>query len=1067
VTAQARFAIPESYTPRHLAEKILTSRGALEGERKHVTVLFADMKGSMEILADRDPEEVRRILDPVLERMMESVHRYEGTVNQVMGDGIMALFGAPLAHEDHAVRACYAALQMQESVKRLAEDIRRDEGTPVHIRVGINSGEVVVRSIGSDLHMDYTAVGQTTHLAARMEQAATPGSVLLTADTLRLVEEYVRVTPVGPIKIKGLGEPVETYELVGTGRAHTRLEAATARGLTRFVGRGAEMTVLTQALEHAGKGHGQLVGVMGEPGVGKSRLLYEFVHSDEAEAWLVLESGAIPPGQATAGFALVDLLKTYFRIETHDDEHQVRGKVTATLVATDKALEAMLTPLLAVLDVPIEDRQWMTLDPPQRLRLILEAVRQLLLRVSHARPLLLVFDDLQSHDSVTQMFLDRLVESIPRARILLVASYRPEYRHGWGNKSYYAHLRVDALSADSGQELLHALLGDDPGLVSLKHHLLDRTEGNPFFLEESVRTLVETGAFEGWPGAYHLLKDPQAIRVPATVEAVLAARIDRLGPEDKRLLQSAAVVGRDVRLDLLEAIAGVDEDALRDGLARLQAGEFLYEARLFPDPEHRFKHALTHEVTYGSLLQNRRRQLHERLVEALKRRPQSPEQVELLAYHAFRGEVWEDAVRYLRQAGATAASRSAHREAVVRFEQALEALQRLPASRETMERAIDIRFDLRNSLHPLGHFERFLDHLREAEAQAATLGDQRRLGQVTSFMCQYFRLLGDLGSAVSAGERAVAIAERLGDRELWIVASNHLGPVRGALGDYRGGARILGEVVERLQGDLRYDTMGTTGVLSVFSRIYLVCCLAELGEFPRALALGEEGIEIAEHVKHVYSLAFACYGVGTLCVRKGEIERSISSLERGLAICRASNLPLMFPLLGSSLGAAYSMAGRSAQGIALLEETEQHAISMRRMGGHPMLLARLGEAYLRAGRRDDAVRRAERALTLAREQGERGLEAYALRLLGELNASADPGDLAMSETCFRQAVALTGSLGMLPLLAECQQGLARCYGRAGRQSDAEPLFAAAIASFRALDMPFWLERGEAESGSLS
>ncbi len=361
--AQPRFAAPESYTPKHLAEKILTSKAALEGERKQVTVLFADLKGSMELLADRDPEEARKILDPVLERMMEAVHRYEGTVNQVMGDGIMALFGAPLAHEDHAVRACYAALRMQESVKRYADDVRRAHGGRVKIRVGLNSGEVVVRAIGSDLHMDYTAVGQTTHLAARMEQIADPGAVVITPETLALAEGYVAVKSLGPVPVKGLAEAVEVYEVTGAGPARTRLQAAAWRGLTRFVGRDAELEQLRRAQQLAGDGHGQVVAIVGEAGVGKSRLVYELTHSHRLRGWLTLESASVSYGKATSYLPVIDLLKGYFKIQDRDDLREIREKVTGKLLTLDRALEPTLPALLALLDVPMDDASWQSLDP--------------------------------------------------------------------------------------------------------------------------------------------------------------------------------------------------------------------------------------------------------------------------------------------------------------------------------------------------------------------------------------------------------------------------------------------------------------------------------------------------------------------------------------------------------------------------------------------------------------------------------------------------------------------------------------------------------------------------------
>jgi class 3 adenylate cyclase len=509
---QPRFASPDSYTPRHLAEKILTSKSALEGERKQVTVLFADLKGSMELLADRDPEEARKILDPVLERMMEAVHRYEGTVNQVMGDGIMALFGAPLAHEDHAVRACYAALRMQDSVKRYAEVVQRAAGVPIQIRVGLNSGEVVVRSIGSDLHMDYTAVGQTVHLAARMEQTAMAGSILLSANALRLAEGFVEVRPLGPVNVKGLIEPVEVYEVTGVGQARTRLQAATRRGLTRFVGRDAELEQLRRAQQFASTGHGQVVALVGEAGVGKSRVVHEFTHSPHLQGWLVLEGSSVSYGKMTSYLPVIDLLKGYFRIQDRDDLREIREEVTGKLLTLDRALEPTLPALLALLDVPLDDPYWQALDPGQRRQRTLDAVKRLLLRVAREQPLLIIFEDLHWIDGETQALLDGLVESLGSARLLLLVNYRSEYQHAWGSKTAYSQIRLDALPAEGTAELLEVLLGEDPGLAPLKEMLIKR--GNPFFLEETVRTLAETQMLVGERGQYLLTQPIQNIRVP-------------------------------------------------------------------------------------------------------------------------------------------------------------------------------------------------------------------------------------------------------------------------------------------------------------------------------------------------------------------------------------------------------------------------------------------------------------------------------------------------------------------------------------------------------------------------
>src|SRR5262245_24757803 len=448
----SRFTSPKSYTPTHLAEKILTSKSALEGERKQVTVLFADLKGSMELLADRDPEEARKILDPVLERMMEAVHRYEGTVNQVMGDGIMALFGAPLAHEDHAVRACYAALRMQESVRRHADEVFRSHGIVVQIRIGLNSGEVVVRSIGNDLRMDYSAVGETTHVAARLEQLARPGSTVFSPAVLGFVEGQVEVIARGPVPVKGLTAPMEVFELVGASEARSRLQASAARGLTRFVGRAAEMEQLHHALEAARAGQGQVVAIVGEPGVGKSRLVWELTHSHHVQAvspsggpesWRVLEVGAASYGKSAPYHLIVELLRGYFAIERRDDARSIREKVTGKVLALDRALEPTLPALLALLDIPPGDREWDRLEPLQRRYRTLDGVKRLLLRENQVRPLLLIVEDLQWIDTESQALFDALVDSVWTPRMVLLVTYRPGYGHGWGGEPWCWTVRIE------------------------------------------------------------------------------------------------------------------------------------------------------------------------------------------------------------------------------------------------------------------------------------------------------------------------------------------------------------------------------------------------------------------------------------------------------------------------------------------------------------------------------------------------------------------------------------------------------------------------------------------------
>jgi class 3 adenylate cyclase/tetratricopeptide (TPR) repeat protein len=1066
--ARQRFASPDAYTPKHLAEKILTSKSALEGERKQVTVLFADLKGSMELLADRDPEEARKLLDPVLEHMMEAVHRYEGTVNQVMGDGIMALFGAPLAHEDHAVRACYAALRMQESVKHYAEVARRTAGVPIHIRVGINSGEVVVRSIGSDLHMDYTAVGQTTHLAARMEQLARQDAVLITAETLRFAEGYVEVDPLGAVPVKGLAEPVEVYEVKGAGLVRTRLQASAARGFTRFVGRDAEVEQLRAALEQAGRGSGQIVAVVGEPGVGKSRLFHEFISSHRTRGWLTLESASVSYGKATAYLPVLDLLRRYFRIETREDTRTIREKVAGKVLMLDRALEDAIPAVLALLDALPEDSTFGALDPPRRRQLTLAAIKRLLLRESQVQPLLVVFEDLHWIDSETQAFLDGLVESLPAAPLLLLVNYRPEYQHGWGSRTYYRQLRIDPLAAESADELLTALLGDDQGLVALKRLLTERTEGNPLFVEECVRTLVETGALTGSRGAYRVAAPLQSIQVPASVQVILAARIDRLASPDKQLLQTAAVIGKDVSFALLAGVAELHEETLRRGLVHLQAAEFLYETKLFPELEYTFKHALTHEVAYGSLLGERRRALHARIVEELENLSTNrlSEHVEQLAHHAFRAEAWDKAVTYLSQAGDRAEARSAYREAVACREQALAALYRLPKTREKREKAIDLRVALRLGLVPLNEFGRMTVVLREAEAEAQALGDAHRLGRVAMCLTEAFRETGELDQSRGTGERAIVMAADLGDVLLEFQATFHLGLTHVRRGEYRLAVERLRRCIElhaRLSGE---DRRGAHQA-NVGAQSWLAHSLARLGEFTEAMAVATEARSVADSGDSVFSRTVAHSQLAWIHLMRRELEAAIPLFERGLELARAAEVRVSLPSLAVGLGHARLLAGRRDAGIALLEEVASELDAQPRQFALALRITWLGEGYLLANQAERALEWAGQALEVARQHKERGIEAQALWLVGETFSRREPPDVEQAEGRYQEALALADELGLRPLVAHCHLGLGKLYRRTGRRHEAQEHLATATTLYREMDMRFWLEKAKAGAEELA
>jgi tetratricopeptide (TPR) repeat protein len=896
-----------------------------------------------------------------------------------------------------------------------------------------------------------------------MEQMATPGSIRLPPSTLGLVEGLVRVHALGPVRVMGLPEPVDVFELVGASPRRRRFQAAAARGLTRFVGRRYELEALHQALAQAEAGHGQMVALVGEAGMGKSRLAYECVHAPQTQGWLVLESASVSYGKATPYVPVIDLLKHYCHLDERDDPRTVRARVTGQVLTLDETLQDTLPALWALLEVLPDDSPFRQLDPPQRRQRTLQALKRVLLRESQVQPLLLVFEDLHWIDTETQALLDSLVESLPTARLLLLVNYRPEYQHGWGGKTFYTQLRLDPLPPASADALLQALLGDDPSLVPLTQLLIARTEGNPLFLEESVRSLVETGVLVGEPGAYRLAQALPTIQVPATVQAVLAARIDRLPPEAKRLLQTAAVIGTEVPLPLLQAIAELPEAALHGGLAHLQATEFLYETRLFPDHEYTFKHALTHEVAYSSVLQERRRGLHACIVEALERLhpDRLAEQVESLAQHALRGEVWDKALTYCRQAGEKVMARSAHREAVGYFEQALRALAHLLETRATREQAIDLRLALRNALFPSGDLGRILTTLREAESLAEALDDPRRLAQVSCFLSLHFHIIGAHDQALTAAQCALALTTASGEVVLEALANHNLGIAYRAQGDYRRAIACFGQTVASLEGARRRERFGLPILPAVASLAYLAACHAELGTFAEGRAFGDEGLHIAEAINHPVSLIFACGGIGLLALRQGILSRALPLLEQAVGLCQDTDLPVYFHWVAVALGAAYTLAGRITDAVPLLTQAMEQTMATEMVHLQTLCSLPLSEAHMLASRLAEAHALAEHTLALARAHQERSHQAYTLRLLGEIATHHTPPDVEAAATHYRQALTLAEELGMRPLQAHCHLSLGTLYVKTGQRQQARTELSMAIELYCDMDMTFWLPQAEA------
>ncbi|HEV8458162.1 MAG TPA: sigma 54-interacting transcriptional regulator [Methylomirabilota bacterium] len=1005
---------------------------AIRWESRRVTLLRATL-----ITPDADEElpDTSRALDVLLDKLRV----FGGRIEELSPRGVGAVFGLEPV-EDAPRRAAHAAMAIQKA----AERGRRGDGEPFSVKIGIHVGQVLVGQASAGIEIDASAKHAQWTVLDALLTSASPDSTLLSVAAATFLERRFELA----IESK---MPERAYLLQGRERKGLALEGEMAW----FVGRRQELDLLKSRLASARAGHGQIVGMVGEAGIGKSRLLYEFRQALRGEAITYIEGHCLSYGSTIPYLPALEILRHACRITDVDAPETVTHKLRVNLKHLGIDPTDALPYLLQFLGIKAGTEALATGTPEAIRARTFQILRQMCIAASRQRPLIIAVEDMHWIDAASEA-LGGMVESLEGVPLLLVLTYRPGYRPPWLEKSHVTQIALQPLSAEDSLSVLGGLLPPTRLSDPVTQLIVSKADGNPFFLEELARTVREQGELS-----------PE-LTVPDTVEEVLLARINRLPERERRLLQSAAVVGKRVSVDVLRAIANLLDPALSEALAQLRAADFLYEDSSGPEVQYSFKHALTQEVGYASLRPELRRELHARIVEAIETiHPERLiEHVERLAHHSLRGELRDKAVTYLRRAGAKAAARPAHRQAVAYFEQALEALQQLPESTETIEQAIDLRLALRNSLHPLGDLAPILDHLQKAEGLSKALPDQRRRGLVFSFMSQYFRLSGVLDRAIESGESALDIAKLLEDTSLQIAVSTHLGPAYAALGDYRRAIEILAHAVASLQENPILEDSRTAGLLSVFSRIYLVYCLAERGEFREGIAYGEEAIRLAQAADHPYSLTFAYGGVGTLFLLKGELDSAIPVLERGRDLCEVLNFPLLLPVLESTLGAAYALSARHAEAIRLLEHAVRQAVSMKRMGEHSMLVTRLGEAYLLAGRVDDAVESAQRALQLSREHRERGREAYSLRLLGEIASGRDSLDVEKAEASYREAATLGEELEMRPLLAHCNLGLARLYHRAERRPAAEACLARAIAMFRALDMPFWLKRAEAELNPL-
>lgn len=980
------------------------------GERKHVTVLFADVRGSTAMIRQLDPEEALARIDPVVRAAAEAVSRFGGIVNEVQGDGIMALFGAPMAAEDHPVRACLAAMALLQGLP-----------AGIEMRVGIHSGEVVLRPSGRDAS-DYSAVGPVVYFAKRLEQAATPGTALLSTEVAQLTRGYVDLRPLGPVQAKGWDEPVPMFELLSA-TARPSWEVRSGGSLSPFVGREAELGALSSALMRATLGRAQAVALVADAGMGKSRLAHEFLQTAAARGIQVVHAAAGAHTQQAPFRMAADLMRSWIGAQPEDSQATLSRRLEQAIAIGDPRDldEAALRHLL---DLALADSAaWAELTPAARRRRLLDTCRRVLLRGTMQRTRIVLVEDLHWLDEPSRALVDEVVAGSGAARLLLLATTRPEGRPDWGNWSYGLELRLTQLDGLQADKLLCSLIGPGVELASLRSRIVDRAEGTPLFLEEIARAVSEAGVVQSQPARQWLHQPSDQVEMPASIQAIVASRLDRLAPAPRSLLLTASVIGKNVRMDVLRQVAGWTEDALQSAVRALQAAEFIYEVSPGSGTEYTFKHAVTQAVAHDAVLRTERQALHARVFHAMLSTSgdRADEQLERLADHALAGGLWEQAVHYGALAAERAGARYAWRQAVAFYDGALSALAHLPETTWTLERGISLRVGLRTALGTTGGFRRGAAVLQEASALALKLGRDVSAAQFDASGCMLLSNLGELEQAVLLGRRGAAVAARAGHVPTSISLAFGLGQAHWLHGEFGEAADVLTAALPDMRGRHRTGPAGTVGNAALMGLVCLSKTHAIRGDNAAAQELATEAAAFVLEDDRPYNRSYATIAAGFAHLMAGEGQAAIDALEPGLETARRAGIDLLVASVARYLGRAYVLEGRHAAAFDLLHEAVRYSDEQSLASLSVWCGAALACAHLAVGR-PEAGRLAQEAGQKAARHGYRPVQAMCLRL--SASAALAKGDGGAAVATFKEACLMLDRLGMTPELALAQLALA-------------------------------------------
>jgi class 3 adenylate cyclase/tetratricopeptide (TPR) repeat protein len=1049
------YAKPDSYTPKFMAEKILTTRGSLEGERKLVTVFFCDVTGFTSFSETLDPEAVHQIMDGCFKILMDQIHKYEGTINQFTGDGAMALFGAPLAHEDHAQRACHAALAIQQALAQYAQTVKNEFGLDFKMRIGLNSGPVVVGAIGDDLRMDYTAVGDTTNLAARMESLADPGTILISDSTFRLVKTYFQVASLGKVDVKGKKDQQAIYKLTGVSGIKSRLDASKDRGLIEYIGRKEEIEDLVRILKKVNSSRGQVVGVVGEAGIGKSRFVLE-MHG-KADEQVYIETRCLQHSSNIPFLPILQSLKSFLDIGEGESEGKINQKLKTKLNGLDKDLMAFLPAFRHFLSLPTKDNQWENFDPKEKRAKIFEAIRNLFIRLSQDAPLVLIIDDLQWLDKTSEEFISYFIEWISNTKILLLLLYRPEYGHKWGSRSFYNQIGIYPMSQEESKTYISCLLNKGEISPQIEEVILQRTSGNPLFMEELMYMLLENGTILKENNSYRLNKTASDHQVPDSIQGIIAGRMDRLEDNIKATMQTAAVIGRSFAFKILKTLPGVDNE-IKFCLLRLQSLELIYEKRVFPELEYIFRNIITQEVAYNSLLFNRRKEIHGSVGMAIEQIYSSriAEFYEVIAHHFSRSHNHKRALKYLKLSGDKAIQNNSAWEAFVFYKKAFEIIEQDIKGEEKQK--LEILHAMVSPIIILNFPEGSLKFLQQGVTVSKALDDQKSLIRFYSNVGFFHSTKGrhEEGSRFSgkAFEKAVSID----DLTAMAQAAPDLCLANFATGRYHKVIEVSSIMIDAIRKEEKEkDHFG--GPAIVFPALFSFSgySLAHLGKIDKGMANCVYGLEEALDSDSLFTQSICLYYAGMTLLLQGAWAEAKTYFEHCLEGMEQVDFAQIEAVSKSGLGVAKAYTGDPVGGQILCRE----GLRLLKDAGVKWQISTIqyfaGICYHRSGDLENALTNINQSLMTATKSNEVFYKGAALiwkgRILGKL-----PSPLEDAEQLIMEGVEILTSLDAAPEIAKGYLFLGELYARRDQQKAAGSYLKKAKVSFQKMKMDYWLEQ---------